>query len=301
MGWLWNVVNSVSNSPTSIMKVNGCVASWWKHCAVFFWPWELGIEIASVALENVLFQRSLAKKPYGDHFWHALDTKWRLTTYNNVTSLETKTNFNLNTNAKIYRFVPWTVVAILYTCLINVRRVPRAQLLRFQFCFRSIYEGDDFPMVMSLHLSIASRLLISYPTEFNQYSIEVAQILQKPHHEVAGNKIVTETHFSAVLIKLRMICIALLGSEKTRMLKLPTSLFIYLGYSTVYVKAWAVQKQWLGKMTIQSRLDPFKDECYVKVPLRDCFDNSKPINLRNHIEASPWPVKCLQTLHWVIT
>lgn len=51
---------------------------------------------------------------------------------------------------------------------------------------RSIYEGDDFPMVMSLHLSIASRLLISYPTEFNQYSIEVAQILQKPHHEVAG-------------------------------------------------------------------------------------------------------------------
>eukprot|EP00095_Tigriopus_kingsejongensis_P011540 snap_masked-scaffold33_size549341-processed-gene-2.6 protein:Tk11540 transcript:snap_masked-scaffold33_size549341-processed-gene-2.6-mRNA-1 annotation:"Importin-11" len=51
---------------------------------------------------------------------------------------------------------------------------------------KSIYEGEAYPMVMSLHLSIASRLLISHPTEFNQYSIQVAELLQRPHQVVAG-------------------------------------------------------------------------------------------------------------------
>ena len=51
---------------------------------------------------------------------------------------------------------------------------------------RAVYQGEKYPMLMSIHLSILSRLLLSYPKEFSNLSVELSNELQLPHDEVAG-------------------------------------------------------------------------------------------------------------------
>ena len=55
--------------------------------------------------------------------------------------------------------------------------------------FRAIYEGDNYPMLMSLHLSVASRLLLNSPQAFNEMVAAVAAEEGKAHAEVAGEEI----------------------------------------------------------------------------------------------------------------
>ena len=53
-------------------------------------------------------------------------------------------------------------------------------------CFRAICEWDNYPMLMSFHLSIVSRLLLSYPAEFNRFAVLLGAELGKKQEEVAG-------------------------------------------------------------------------------------------------------------------
>ena len=51
---------------------------------------------------------------------------------------------------------------------------------------RAVCAGEDYPMLMTLHLSITSRLLLSYPNQFGELTVEVAQDLDKLPGEVVG-------------------------------------------------------------------------------------------------------------------
>ena len=51
---------------------------------------------------------------------------------------------------------------------------------------RAIHDGDDYPMLMSLHLSIASRVLLNYANEFNEFVNQLAVELQSTPDKVAG-------------------------------------------------------------------------------------------------------------------
>jgi hypothetical protein len=55
--------------------------------------------------------------------------------------------------------------------------------------FRAIHDGDDYPMLMSLHLSIASRVLLNYANEFNEFVNQLAVELQSTPDKVAGQNI----------------------------------------------------------------------------------------------------------------
>ena len=52
--------------------------------------------------------------------------------------------------------------------------------------FRAIHEGDDYPMLMSLHLSIASRILLKYSNLFNEFVHQLAVELESTPDKVAG-------------------------------------------------------------------------------------------------------------------
>lgn len=52
---------------------------------------------------------------------------------------------------------------------------------------RAVYEGDNYPMIMTLHLSIISRILLSQPIEFNNFTAEIANELGLSQNEVAGH------------------------------------------------------------------------------------------------------------------
>ncbi len=49
-----------------------------------------------------------------------------------------------------------------------------------------MYDGDDYPMLMSLHLSICARLLLASPRAFNELAAAVAAEENKAHSEVVG-------------------------------------------------------------------------------------------------------------------
>ena len=51
---------------------------------------------------------------------------------------------------------------------------------------RAIHDGDDYPMLMSLHLSIASRILLKYANEFNEFVNQLAVELGSTPDKVAG-------------------------------------------------------------------------------------------------------------------
>ena len=54
------------------------------------------------------------------------------------------------------------------------------------FNSRAIHDGDDFPMLMSLHLSIASRILLKYSNLFNEFVNQLAVELTLTPDKVAG-------------------------------------------------------------------------------------------------------------------
>lgn len=51
---------------------------------------------------------------------------------------------------------------------------------------RAIHEGDDYPMLMSLHLSIASRILLKYSNLFNEFVHQLAVEIESTPDKVAG-------------------------------------------------------------------------------------------------------------------
>ena len=53
---------------------------------------------------------------------------------------------------------------------------------------RAVCDGDDYPMLMSMHLSIVSRLLLSSPRAFSELASAVAMEEGKAHSEVAGER-----------------------------------------------------------------------------------------------------------------
>ncbi len=51
---------------------------------------------------------------------------------------------------------------------------------------RAILDGDDYPMLMTLHLAITSRLLLAHANEFAEFSAELAVEAEKTEEQVAG-------------------------------------------------------------------------------------------------------------------
>ena len=49
-----------------------------------------------------------------------------------------------------------------------------------------MFEGTDFPMLMSLHLSIIARILTSYPNTCDDFTNEVSRYFNKPDDEIKG-------------------------------------------------------------------------------------------------------------------
>ena len=56
----------------------------------------------------------------------------------------------------------------------------------FSFFPRAILDGDDYPMLMTMHLAITSRLLLGHPNQFIEFSLNLATEADKTQDEVAG-------------------------------------------------------------------------------------------------------------------
>ena len=50
----------------------------------------------------------------------------------------------------------------------------------------AVHAGTDFPMLMSLHLSILSRIILASHTLFSNLCLTVASNLNSNHNDVAG-------------------------------------------------------------------------------------------------------------------
>jgi hypothetical protein len=52
---------------------------------------------------------------------------------------------------------------------------------------KAVHDGEAYPMLMGMHLSISSRMLLNFKCEFHEFTNEIANETNKNSDEIAGN------------------------------------------------------------------------------------------------------------------
>jgi hypothetical protein len=89
---------------------------------------------------------------------------------------------------------------------------------------RAVCEGDNYPMLMTLHLSIVSRLILAYPNQFSEMTVVLAQEMDKEQGHVAARLL--DVWFD------KMPCVT--QPEKKKLLSLALCSMLGSGAAVVY-------------------------------------------------------------------